>query len=406
MGATIDRTKTKPKSPANVLDRAIAIAEHYGFHDARKAASLLPRPPQTATGNFVPTTLRDCNELAMMKKISAVPAAVVSGALRKQLIEPILLYTLNQETSTKGKQGGTCQLSLEALGIPGSLGEALTIRTALAILEETGQPNTFVEINSLGDRDSFARFLRDCLAFYRRYIETIHAYCRNNLRKNPLIVLECGHRACKALRDEAPRPINYLSEASRRHFKEVLEYLELLQVPYRISETLVASRHAYTKTVFAIRPDSPELFEETAEKLPEPSAFGGRYDDFARRIGGRADIPATGITLTLHTTRSGPSRRTEQRPRAYFIQIGPEARRKGLIVLEILRRASVPVCQSLGTDKLTGQLMAAEGLGVPYTIIMGHKEALEESVIVRRTDTRSQETVPIAELGKYARMIR
>jgi histidyl-tRNA synthetase len=48
----------------------------------------------------------------------------------------------------------------------------------------------------------------------------------------------------------------------------------------------------------------------------------------------------------------------------------------------------------------------AEKLGVPYTIIFGQKEAIENSVIVRNMQSRSQETVKQAKLLEYLKELK
>ncbi len=57
-------------------------------------------------------------------------------------------------------------------------------------------------------------------------------------------------------------------------------------------------------------------------------------------------------------------------------------------------------------DKLQGQMAVAENLRIPYTIIMGQKEAMEDSVIVRDMPTRNQNTVKIDELAKYIEKLK
>ncbi len=66
--------------------------------------------------------------------------------------------------------------------------------------------------------------------------------------------------------------------------------------------------------------------------------------------------------------------------------------------MEILRKANIPVYQSLSKDKLTSQIAQAEKMKVSYILLMGMKEALENSIVVRNTTTRSQETILIQDL--------
>ena len=93
-------------------------------------------------------------------------------------------------------------------------------------------------------------------------------------------------------------------------------------------------------------------------------------------------------------------------PKVYFIQVGYEAKLKSLNVIEILRKAHVPMLQSLSKDSLSAQLAVAEKAGAPYTLIFGQKEAVEQSVIVRNMQTREQETVPLSELNTYIKQLK
>ena len=46
-----------------------------------------------------------------------------------------------------------------------------------------------------------------------------------------------------------------------------------------------------------------------------------------------------------------------------------------------------------------------EKKNISYSIIMGKKEAVEKSVIVRNTDTHSQETVSLSDLPSYMKKL-
>ena len=93
-------------------------------------------------------------------------------------------------------------------------------------------------------------------------------------------------------------------------------------------------------------------------------------------------------------------------PAIYFAHLGIEARRKSLAVLESLRRAEIPVYQSLTMERLGQQMTKAQELAVPYVVIMGYKEAMEDTVLVREIATNSQETVPMQELATFLKRRR
>ena len=93
------------------------------------------------------------------------------------------------------------------------------------------------------------------------------------------------------------------------------------------------------------------------------------------------------------------------RPKFYLIQLGREAKIKTLSLIELLREHHIPVHHFLGRDKLTAQLMSAEQLRVSYLIIIGQKEAIENTATIRNMSTRAQDTIPIELLPQYLKKI-
>ncbi len=72
----------------------------------------------------------------------------------------------------------------------------------------------------------------------------------------------------------------------------------------------------------------------------------------------------------------------------------------------MLRAERIPVYHSLTYDKFLDQMTAAESLNVPFVLIMGQKEANENSIVVRDMGSRAQETVSINELAGYLRKLK
>ena len=82
-------------------------------------------------------------------------------------------------------------------------------------------------------------------------------------------------------------------------------------------------------------------------------------------------------------------------PKILFIQIGMAAKYKSMEITEMLRKARLPIVQSISKDSLKGQLKIADKLNIPYVLILGQKEAIENSIIMRDMYSRAQETIPI-----------
>ncbi len=96
----------------------------------------------------------------------------------------------------------------------------------------------------------------------------------------------------------------------------------------------------------------------------------------------------------------------ETAPIVFFAHLGGEARRKTLSVLETLRRAQIPVRQSVMHERMGEQMAIAERMRVPYLLIMGHKEAVEGTVLFREVATNAQRAIPADELPLFLRRHR
>src|SRR5690606_21961715 len=104
-------------------------------------------------------------------------------------------------------------------------------------------------------------------------------------------------------------------------------------------------------------------------------------------------------------SKSSPSRGV-QKSKFYLIQLGFNAKLRAVPLIERLRRANISITHSLSKDKLSSQLGTAENLHLPYVLIIGQKEALENSVVVRNVETRSQETVPMDSIVEYLKKLK
>ena len=85
----------------------------------------------------------------------------------------------------------------------------------------------------------------------------------------------------------------------------------------------------------------------------------------------------------------------EKETEIFIAQLGNLARRKSLKLLEELRRAKIKTGESFGKNSLRAQLNRANSLGARYVIIIGQKEALEESVVLRDMETGRQEEIKV-----------
>lgn len=324
------------------------------------------------------------------------------------LSQPVMLYFKEPFKGSLKKVGDYHRYSdLEIIGNSRSIAEATLIQTARMMLAEEGYENVAVEINSIGDRDSIARFTRDLTNYYRKHINDMHAECRQLLKKDPLDLLGCQNEKCKKINENAPRSMDFLTESSRIHFQEVLEYLEALDIPYKINNHLIGNRKYCTETIFAIVNNDFDTVKDKKAKEHKILAIGVRYDSLSKKITLKKEVQGVGISLLVKG--NSPDLRKEikkvKKPFASFVQLGFESKLLSLGIIESLRKVKVPLCLSLAKDRLGAQVSAVEKNRIPYSIILGKKEAMDKTVIVRNTDTHAQDIVSLDELASYMKKL-
>ena len=321
------------------------------------------------------------------------------------LPQPVMLYhsgpVFRHDKPQKGRYRQFWQFDADALGSEKSIMDAVIIKTCMSILEEAGAENLSVDINSIGDKECRNGYIRELTNYYKKHINSLSTIDRERLKINPLRILDSKEEKTIAINEGAPDSVSFLCPSCKKHFKEVLEYLEEMNIQYNLNKNLVRGLSYYTRTVF-------EIIEQAGseESAPMALAGGGRYDYLARQIGSKKDVPCVGFSIGVDRIVASPwykklAPRILKKPKIYFIQLGSEAKLKSLNVIEILRKAHIPIAQSLSKDSLGSQLAIAEKLSIPYAIIFGVKEALDNSVIVRNMGNRSQDTVKLGKLLEY-----
>jgi histidyl-tRNA synthetase len=380
----VPKTKVKTEILFKNVDLATEISTYYGFYPISN-----------------PETKKEDKDLSakILKEEKDVVSGLIDGFSLTDRISMLREYTEKKMDKTgqpalvsyenkNGKKGGI--FHLEILGTNKSIADATIIKTSFEIIKEYGLEEIVVKVNSMGDKESFNRFLKEFINYIKKNFEEISKECRQDFKKDPLCLMKCDHEKCKKIIENCPKPMNFLSENSRNHFKEVLEHLEMLELPYIIDEQMTGDKSFGCFTVFKIN----------SQKNNECFCQGVRFNTLSKKIGLKKEVPSIGAKIELPPLKKETKKKIFK-PTVSFVQIGFEAKLKSLKVIEILRKEKIPTFQVLSRDKLSSQLQIADNMKIPYTIIMGQKEAMENSVIVREASTHSQETVKINDLSSF-----
>ncbi len=337
----------------------------------------------------------DCLTLRPEGTAPVVRAYIEKGM--QNLPQPVKLWYFGPYFRYEHPQAGRFrqfwQFGFEVLGEESPVIDAQIIQIFYNILRELKLKNLMVEINSIGDSQCRPYYKKLLVSYFRSRESGLCPDCRRRLRENPLRILDCKEEKCQPIKSQAPQIINHLCQECHKHFREVLEFLDEIELSYHLKPYLVRGLDYYTKTVFEISDESEEGKKQGA------LIGGGRYDTLVRLLGGR-DTPAcgaaAGIERIIAVIKGKNIRFPESAPAKVFLaQLGNLAKRKSLRLLEDFRKQKILVSESFGRDSLKAQLSKANKIGVKYTLIIGQKEALEGTIIIRDMASGRQEIVKL-----------
>ncbi len=333
------------------------------------------------------------------------------------------------------------QVGFEVIGSDHAVVDAELIALSVSFLKSLDVPVT-LGVNSIGCRVCRPPYLQTLLAFARAHRKEICDDCKGRLKKNVLRILDCKEVKCQAVYANAPTIIDRLCEDCKKHFTRVLEYLDEMEISFTLSPRLVRGLDYYSRTVFEIvpatavggtilkQPKADEGFQEDQNKVQHKQkpietpleelvqkedvqdssrqdalGGGGRYDALIEMLGGRP-TPALGVAFGMERLI------TALRPHidallpplmhgggvVFVAQLGEKARKKILKLKVQLMSKGIRVADALSKEGLRAQLEIAGRLKVAYTLILGEKEVIDNTIILRDMNEGVQEIVPFEKI--------
>lgn len=314
------------------------------------------------------------------------------------LPQPVRLFYLREpmfryERPQAGRYRQFYQFGAEVLGSDHPMTDALLILLVWQIFQDLKiSDKLVVDINSIGCKVCRPIIKRKITEYYKSVSQSLCPDCQVRLKKNPLRLLDCKEEQCQPFIAEAPQIVDNLCEECQTYFRQVLEMLDDLNIPYNLAPQLVRGLDYYTRTVFEFR-------DEKDTKRQAVLAAGGRYDGLVETLGGHS-TPGVGFSL-------GYERVVEKikeyeidvpplpAPEILLVQLGDKAQRKCLELMARLNKANYSATTIPGKDSLRSQLRMADRLNIPIALIIGQREAFDNTAILRNMKEGVQETVDL-----------
>jgi histidyl-tRNA synthetase len=294
------------------------------------------------------------------------------------------------------------QWGLESIGSDDPIIDAQIILMVHRFMQECGL-DVVIKINSIGTPDSRREYLMELVSYFKQFRRKLSDLDKKRLTKNPLRLLDSKEEGMEELRIDAPQILDWLDDGSKKHFMKVLEYLDEAEVPYELDPFMVRGLDYYEKTVFEVVP------AKESHRSMGSLGGGGRYDGLVELLGGREEVKGgmgVGIGLervVLAMKEAGIDLPKRRHADVFFCQLGDAARRKGLMLFEEFRKDGVSIMEAFGKGSLKAQLEMADKHKTKIALILGQKEVLDGTIIIRDMESGAQEIVDIKKVLSVAK---
>lgn len=365
-----------------LLNKARAVGQYYGFTPL-SALTASARGGARAKSGY-PETLSALALEGVAETVASFLKQCRDAACAPTPKQPLFIWHTNIAPGRPAQKKATVQF--HALGSDRAIADTVVIRALLALVRDIFHEEPIVHVNSMGDKETRARYARELGAFFKKHAGTLPEECVTRAKQDVFLAAELAIlRECA---EDLPAPTEHLSDASRKRFEDLLEYLEMTGTPYELSRTLISRGSIWNDACFEISAGGRRV------------AWGSRYNDLARHFFSSAPFSATGAVFQIASVGNVVKKTAPARLRFSFVHIGDEAKRLSIRLAEDFRRARVSLAQDIGVESLTEQIHLAERRGSPYLLIMGRKEALEGSAILRNRQTQEETVLPLAGLAE------
>lgn len=286
------------------------------------------------------------------------------------------------------------QFGVEALGIADPEQDVECILLQMDFYSRCGVRDLALQVNSLGDRESKARYRDALVAFLQPKVDQLSDDSKRRLTENPLRILDSKETQDQAVCEGAPPAADTLSDKSRKHFDRVRHLLTQAGIPYAVNPNLVRGFDYYTET----------LWEVVAGGLGAQNAIGGggRYDNLVEKLGGRP-TPGVGFgsgleRLLMALDAQGVALPNPRKPLVWLVSLGDAAKDANWQLLRELRSNGIAADLDPTGRSARSQFKLADREKATWVITVGDSELSAGIVELKEMKTGVQTKVPRAEI--------
>lgn len=303
------------------------------------------------------------------------------------------------ERPQKGRYRQFHQVGVEVFGAEDAKIDAELMMMTNSLWKKLGLKNVVLEINTLGSQEARASYREILVEYFNKYKDQLDEDSLRRLSSNPLRILDSKNKDMQSLINSAPKLIEHLDDASAEHFQQFKNYLEHLDIKYKINTRLVRGLDYYNRTVF----------EWTTTDLGSQGTIcaGGRYDSLVEKMGGK---PTTAVGFALGLERlmllleEQNSIATKSNISIYIVALGAKAQIKSMQIASSLHDAlpDAILYNDITLGSFKSQFKKADKANANYALIIGEEELNNNQVSVKPLiDQGSQQSMDLDSAINY-----
>ena len=290
------------------------------------------------------------------------------------------------ERPQAGRQRQFHQLGVEFLGLHSTRSDVEIISIAWDFLKALGLKDLVLELNTLGTKKDLQKYRTELVNWLKDRTNQLDLDSQKRLSTNPLRILDSKDPKTQLLLKDAPLLQDSLSIESLDRFKVVQEGLNILDIPYKLNNSLVRGLDYYSHTAFEIV--SKDLGAQATV------CGGGRYDDLIEQLGGKT-APAIGWAIGIERLLIliDEALTNELPPDVYLVNKGEKSELVSLLLARDLRLEGVTVELDDSSSALSKQFKRAYKKGASWTITIGDDEVANSEVRLKKIFSKTHDHV-------------
>lgn len=291
------------------------------------------------------------------------------------------------------------QFGVEVLGSDDPYIDAEIISIPVNIYKMLGLNNIVVNINSLGDKISRNKHNEALVEYLKPHVDKLCADCQKRFINNPLRIFDCKIDGSGEIIENAPKILDYLTDESKIRFNKVQDYLDVMEIEYKINSKIIRGLDYYNHTVFEIEADIDGFGSQNV------LCAGGRYNELTEILNGPS-TPGMGFALGVDRLMMALEAEDINIPikdnvDIYLMYVNEDEKQFAASITQNLRLNGFITEMENMNRSLKSQFKQADRYKARYLIILNSDDLKDGLINIKDNITKEETKIKINDLVDY-----